>query len=243
VDPDDYLTAIRADAASLSEAARAAGLDAMVPSCPGWQVSRLLGHVGRVHRWCTLVVQQSPGREPDLMKETEHPPAGPEILPWFEAGADALVDALGTIDPDAPGWAWGADQHLRFWPRRMAHETAVHRWDAQLAAGSPQRIDGDLAVDGIDECFDNLAFRRSGSSPTGSGETIHLHCTDRLGEWLLRLTPEGVEITREHAKGDVAARATASDLELFLVGRLSPEAVEVFGDESLLERWQAEAKF
>ena len=43
---------------------------------------------------------------------------------------------------------------------------------------------------------------------------------------------------REHAKGDVAARGTASDLLLFLWGRVPATALEVFGDAELLDRFQ-----
>ena len=68
----------------------------------------------------------------------------------------------------------------------------------------------------------------------GNGETLHLHCTDGEGEWLVRLDPDGVSSSHEHAKGDVAARGTASDLLLFLYGRVDPEQLEVFGDASLL---------
>ena len=70
-----------------------------------------------------------------------------------------------------------------FWSRRQAHELAVHRWDAQLAAGAPQPIDRALAADGIQELFDILPAR-PGGAPTGNGETMHLHCTDGDGEWL-----------------------------------------------------------
>ena len=87
----------------------------------------------------------------------------------------------------------------------MAHEVAVHRWDAQTAVGAPQPIDRELAVDGIQEAFDIMPARLAANPPSGAGETIHLHCTDGEGEWLLRLTPDGVVVTREHAKGDVAA--------------------------------------
>ena len=50
------------------------------------------------------------------------------------------------------------------------------------------------------------------------GATIHLHCTDVDGEWLLTGTAEGARVTREHAKGDVAARGSASDLLLSRCG-------------------------
>ena len=46
-----------------------------------------------------------------------------------------------------------------FWARRQAQELAIHRWDAQTAAGEPRPIDRALAVDGIQEVFDILPER------------------------------------------------------------------------------------
>jgi hypothetical protein len=72
----------------------------------------------------------------------------------------------------------------------------------------------------------------------GSGETLHLHCTDRDGEWLLRRTDGGLEVTREHAKGDVALRASASDLYLVVLGRTPAAEPDVFGDPAAYESWK-----
>ena len=44
-----------------------------------------------------------------------------------------------------------SDKTAGFVLRRMAHETAVHRLDAERAAGREHTIDADLASDGIDE--------------------------------------------------------------------------------------------
>ncbi len=51
-------------------------------------------------------------------------------------------------------------------------------------------------------------------------------------------TADGFIVTREHAKGDVAARGPASDLLLLLYGRLDLDAVEVLGDAAVLETWR-----
>ena len=67
--------------------------------------------------------------------------------------------------------------------------------------------------------------------------TVHLHCTDAEGEWLVANRDGEVTVTQEHAKGDVAARGTASDLLLFLWGRVPADALEVFGDADLLARF------
>ena len=58
------------------------------------------------------------------------------------------------------------------------------------------------------------------------------------GEWLVIAESDRFDVRREHAKGDVAARASASDLLLFLWGRIPPDRLEVFGDASLLDRWR-----
>jgi predicted lipid carrier protein YhbT len=52
------------------------------------------------------------------------------------------------------------------------------------------------------------------------------------------LNTDGLVVTREHAKGDVAARGTASDLLLFLYGRIDADGLDVFGDAALLARWR-----
>ena len=54
---------------------------------------------------------------------------------------------------------------------------------------------------------------------------MHLHCTDVAGEWLVTFTAEGPEVEPVHAKGEVAARGTASDLDLYLWGRVDADVV------------------
>jgi uncharacterized protein (TIGR03083 family) len=124
--------------------------------------------------------------------------------------------------------------------RRVAQETAMHRWDAEAAAGDPQPIDRALAADGIDEMLE-VFVPRVNDKLVGTGETLHLHATDGDGEWLITLTPDGPTWERGHAKGDVAARGTTSDLLLLLWNRRTPDDLEVFGDRTVLERWRAGA--
>ena len=238
----DYCAAIDREGHALGAAARRAGVDRALPSCPDWQVADLLGHVGRLHRWVASIVDSAGAAPPDHWSNAEPPPVD-ERLDWFEAGVVVVVDALRRADPTHPAWSWTDDHTAGFWARRQANETAVHRWDAQLAGGAAEPIDHDLAVDGIDEFFGLIPFWRHESRVRGTGESIHLHCTDGEGEWLVRLGADAVLITREHAKGDVALRAPASDLLLFLWGRAGHSGPEVFGDASLLDRWQQLVKW
>jgi uncharacterized protein (TIGR03083 family) len=189
-----------------------------------------------LHRWVAAIIE-SGGDDPTAHWSSAEPPPADARLDWFDAGVDVVTDALLGVEAATEAWSWTDDRTAGFWARRQANETAVHRWDAQGAAGAVEPIEHPLAVDGIDEFFALIPFWRGAAAVQGAGETIHLHATDGDGEWLMRLAPGEVVVTREHAKGDVAGRAPASDLLLFLYGRVAPSALEVFGDASLLERW------
>jgi uncharacterized protein (TIGR03083 family) len=237
-----YIAAIRRESAAVTAAARQAGVDATIPSCPDWTMADLLAHIGRIQRWVTELVVSRPAPPTGNWRALE-PPAVETRIRWFDEGSRLFADALDATPADAEVWTWAPDHTVRFWARRQAHEVAVHRWDAQGAIGDPEPIDRALAVDGIQEVFDILPARPGVQPTTGAGETIHLHCTDGDGEWLVRLTPDGPVVSNEHAKGDVAARGTASDLMLLSWGRITPEQVDIFGDASLFRRWQDETRF
>ncbi len=240
----DYVRTIRDQGLTLADAADAAGLDAPVPSCPKWTVSDLLGHVGTVQRWAAMCTEREPGGPFQSSRDAgiEVPPPEQRVA-WMRAGALELADRLGRLDPDAPCWVFAGPAQVRFWMRRQAHETTMHRVDAQLAAGGITPIAAELAADGIDELLWLLPLRPWATPVTGAGETIHLHCTDVEGEWLIRLDADRPVVTREHAKGDVAARGDASAILCWMSGRGPIAALEVFGDASLLDHWREVARF
>ena len=68
-----------------------------------------------------------------------------------------------------------------------------------------------------------------------------LHPTHRPRRIPLR--PDGLDIRREHAKGDLALRGAVSDIELALYDRPPIGEVERFGDESVLDAWYRVFKF
>jgi predicted lipid carrier protein YhbT len=70
------------------------------------------------------------------------------------------------------------------------------------------------------------------------GSSLHVHCTDVAGEWLVRADGDRLAVTREHAKGDAALRGRAEDLLLTLWGRPVPDgAVDTVGDPAAAEAW------
>jgi uncharacterized protein (TIGR03083 family) len=239
MEPDQYLDVITTESVVLADAAERAGLDAPVPSCPEWTVADLVAHIGEVQQWARIMVEQ---RVQERLSRRSLPfaPSGSELIPWFRLQAPALVAVLGSTDAATPMWAFAGEQTARFWFRRQAHEVAIHRWDAELAARSPSPINAPLAADGVDE---RLLLLDEFAPITGNGETIHLHSTDTDGEWVVTLSNEGPRTERVHAKSDVAVRGTASDLDLFVSGRVETSVFEVFGDEQLLERFEGATTF
>ena len=247
MDPRTWLEVITEAATALAAAARDVGPDAPVPVTPEWSMAKLVKHTGTTHRWALAIATTREFANPGDL-ELGVPDDSADFPDWFETGAALLTSTLGAIDPLADMWSWGVDQHARFWSRRMAHETVIHRWDAQSAQGAQDAIRADVAVDGINERLENLGpsmnFNPAGAAAlSGTGETAHLHATDTDGEWLLRFEPDGVVVSREHAKGDVAVRGPASDLLLYLNGRRELDGLEVFGDARVLAAHAAMRNF
>jgi uncharacterized protein (TIGR03083 family) len=240
VDYGDYISALRSNGNAAARAARDMPMETTVPSCPEWNLRDLAHHLGSHHRWVAGNLDQPPDGK--AFKRREEPPADEAIPDWLEAGAEMLATKLAATDPAKPCWTWVPfDDSVGFWARRTAHETAIHRWDVQNADGEADAVEPELAADGVDEYLGILgAFQGRRFPEAGS---IHLHSTDTPGEWLVRLDAEGIKLTREHAKGDVAVRGPASDVLLVLMGRKTMVAVDVFGDAPLFERFRKHASF
>ena len=56
-----------------------------------------------------------------------------------------------------PRFYLGFRRVAQVWARRQAHETAIHRYDAESASGDVNGFDLDFAVDGIDEILVGFA--------------------------------------------------------------------------------------
>jgi len=233
----DWIAALEHEGHALSVAARH-DPTATIPNCPGWAVDDLLRHVGHAHHNALLVVAEQRAERP--AKGEINPPHS-NALGWYEVGLAALLDVLRSTDPEAgPVYTFAGPGPSKFWFRRMAHETAVHRVDAEQATGKVTPIDPTLAVDGIAEMLEVflplLAGRKPDPDPAPG--TVHLHATDVEGEWLVTFGPT-VTVERGHAKGDAAVRGAAADLYLWLWGRRSIDDLEVFGDPAMAARLRA----
>ncbi|MHB8488820.1 MAG: maleylpyruvate isomerase family mycothiol-dependent enzyme [Candidatus Dormibacteria bacterium] len=239
MDVDHQIERIRADGEALARAAESGLLDAPVPGCPGWDVRRLLYHIGDVHRWAATIVRE---RWPErLQRDFEGPTGRDELLAWYRDGCAALIETLEAASPEDSFWFWGpAPNALAFWARRQANETAVHRCDAESARGPMTPLATLDALDALDE-WCGLAVRRA-RAPDGGGRILRLVATDGDAIWNL-IIGDRVEVTSDRGRGHCELRGMASDLYLWSMNRRGTDGITVSGDDSLLQVWADNVQF
>jgi uncharacterized protein (TIGR03083 family) len=242
---------IEASSETLAGLVHGADLARQVPTCPEWTLRQLATHTGRAHRWAAEIVGT---RSAEFIPFRQVPegriPDDPALhAPWLRAGAALVIESVREAGSD-PVWTFDGPQPASFWARRMAHETAVHRADAQITAGRVPEFDADLAADAIDEWLGFMSGIGASDSRVDAlpdGAVLHVHVTDDGvdGEWLVRRAGSTVSVESGHGKGDVVVRGPAGRVLLVLLRRVQPDdpQVEVLGDAALLTGWLAGTPF
>jgi uncharacterized protein (TIGR03083 family) len=228
-----------ADATRLRDVVASADLTAVVPTCPDWTVADLAQHVGAVYLHKVECIRTLSNPDP-------WPPAGmadEEPRSLLARGREALTAELARRSADSPAFTWYVpDQSVGFWIRRMAHESAIHRVDAELAAGVDRApLPADLAVDGVDEFLSVFVGYGSQVWPQDF-ETVLADVDGRAvrlitqgASWTVRPTKELVEVVPD-GTDDVALTITAepADLLLWVWERADDSVVTLDGDHSAL---------
>jgi uncharacterized protein (TIGR03083 family) len=235
----EFIETLRREGALLADAAKSAGLDAPVPPCPGWRVSDLVRHTGAVHRWAASFVAERRMTSGDF---DESGPGEAELVDWYRNMHQRLVDALTAAPVDLACWHFlTAPSPLEFWARRQAHETTVHRVDAQAALGlEPSPMDPVFAANGVDELLTGFHARKRSGVRTDRPRTLRIRTVDvPAGDWLVHLSAEPPK-TERGATGaaDCEVSGPAVGLYLALWNRGPYEGLSVRGDGSLVELWQ-----
>lgn len=247
-----YLEHVRADAARLSEVALL-GLDADVPNCAGWTIGDLVRHVGTVYTHKSMIVEEG---WTDRQDRPISPPDG-DVVGWFDDSAARLLDVLADHDPSESVWTWVEDdQTVGFWYRRMAHETLIHRIDAEQAYGLDSDIDEDLAADGIDEILNVMMSGAPSWASCQFGRRVaRLEVPGR--SWTIRLgsfsgispntqityTDEPtLELVESDGELQTVLSGSAAALDRWLWGRASLGELTIQGDRYLVTEVRAIAR-
>lgn len=243
----DHVEAISDSAQSLRDAAREAGLDAPVPTCPTWDVTELIKHLGMVHRWAAANLRGD--RDHRTSDSTAEAAATADLLAWFADGVAALLATIEATPDDAKAMVFLADAPppRRFWARRQAHETTIHSVDAVSAllgrwpTEADTSISPHIAVDGIDELLCGFVPRRRSRLRSVEPYTVLVMTTDTGHAWTLSISEDPVVTTiGAHDTPDATLSGTACQLYLGLWNR--SDEVTATGREDVLANWREQVR-
>lgn len=213
MDATSFVHHLRAEARALAATVSSDTSGLPVPSCPGWDLGKLVRHVGRVHQWAldAITSTAAPGRP-----VIDPPEDAAALAEWYVGQADRLAHAL-DVDPATPCWTFDGSGTVGFWQRRQAVEVLLHRWDAEGAVGTPAPLDEALAAEGIDEMVDMMIPRRVGEGAVTDLSPLRLVAGDR--SWQVGAGEPAAELS-----------GAAGDLLLVLWGRTDAAACRWSGD-------------
>lgn len=246
----DLLATLDAEVIRLAREADRVLPSDLVPTCPGWTVRDLVTHLGGVHRWATSIVAQ--GRTA-ISADTDALVAAPadddRLLPWFVEGSSTLIRTLDAAPDELRAFVFlkNAPPAKQFWTRRQAHETTIHRIDAQAArlgrmpstaeAGIPTTV----AVDGLDELLTGFVPRRSSRLRTDEPFRTVVAATDAPVAWTVAVSADPPVVV-EGADPSAHSRLTGTAAALYLGLWNRGDDVAEVGTVDLLGHWREQVR-
>jgi hypothetical protein len=147
-----------------------------------------------------------------------------EFMTW---GFEAITKALDINRTERPTWSWHHNDHsVDFWFRRMAHETVIHRIDAEQAVSTVSKIDEVFALDGVDEVLDFLPLMGSWPEvPNVDFGIVSIVATTKSGSqvWDLQFTDKAATVSvadQANASARLVISGDAEAMDLYLWGRI-----------------------
>ncbi|MHB1613632.1 MAG: maleylpyruvate isomerase family mycothiol-dependent enzyme [Actinomycetes bacterium] len=246
---DDLVATLSAHGEALVAAVQAAPPDQPVACCPGWTTPDLAAHVTNVYRHKLPLLLGHLDRAPDPGEWIRARPDDPGLVPELAAAHAELVEALAAYRGEEPLWSWHpGGQTARFWSRRMAHETLIHRIDAEGLLGRSTPIPATLATDGIDELVEVFLGRPAPhripeevpTRPAEPPELVALVAADTHRSWQLRLAPDagGAQPPGERP-ADLTITGPADPLLRYVWGRSGLDELTVDGPEDLEQQFRS----
>lgn len=231
----------------MAAAADEVGLCAPVPTCPDWTIRDLLWHTGAVHRWVKTVVAEArtvPPENAEFDLIAGPIPDDALLVEWYRESHSQLVRTLTAADPDLVCWQLMRNlPPVASWTRRQAHETCIHRVDAESARGDEvSPIGEEFAADGLDELLAGFHSRRSSRVRSSTPKILRLHSTDETShhrDWFVHITDEPLRTTRTcTVEADCTLRGPMELLYLAMWNRCRIDDLVMEGDACVMKLWQ-----
>ncbi|MGH1490943.1 MAG: maleylpyruvate isomerase family mycothiol-dependent enzyme [Acidimicrobiales bacterium] len=202
-----------------------------VPNCPGWTVEKVITHLtfglGLAYPYAIATPADADDDQP--WAKVPWPltlPTGKQAIRAFAEHMEACADLFRATDPEKSCWTYDNTDHARFWFRRAAIETTLHRMDVAEALGLQKTtISDDRAIDAIEDAIDfalPLAARMTGGPPQAS---LAIRIDGHSDELVL-----GEAAPTAWIAGDGAA------VLLALWGR-NHDGVEISGERQVAKQW------
>lgn len=189
----DRIEVIGREAGRFAEVLGQADPAARVPTCPDWDAADLLWHLTKVHMFWAAVLREDPQTEAEVdaidPEHAERPATVGEMLPLREAATAELLARLRELDDEVPRWTWWEpDQSVGFTRRMQTYEAAMHRIDAELAAGvAVTPLGAEVAAGAIDQSVDIMWGWLPEWGQYRPVSLVELAATDTGQRWLLEL--------------------------------------------------------
>lgn len=190
-------------------------------------------HLARVQSWVVAAIADPHG---EGARAGTPPDDWDGLLAWWDEQRAALRAAFDA-GPDAPAQMVFPSHSptVGSWARRQAHEAAIHRVDAELAAREdPVTFDPAFAADGIDEVLAMIVYRRADWSAFTAKGSVLVHAEDAGRLWSLKLAPgEAPQFDEQPFEAELTIEGDADAVYKALWRR--PSTVTITGDAALLE--------
>jgi uncharacterized protein (TIGR03083 family) len=228
----ELIDAFQAQSTAFRESAVKAGPDIPVATCPEWRMHDLVVHVVGVY---DFILRATEGEQAKFERSSG---SWADLLDQLDEVVPRLLQRLRDGDPAQQLWtSRGKPTDLGSMARRLAHETAIHRLDADSAVKDlPTLVYGtDFAADGIDEFVTAMLPAITERRPPTIAGTVLYHAADAGRIWQVQVdigTPVGPTEPGAAVNVDVSVVGTADAVYRSVWGR--PSTAVVTGDRSVL---------
>jgi uncharacterized protein (TIGR03083 family) len=253
MDVQEYIGYVVSEGERLAAVADNIELSAEIPPCPGWDVRELLRHTGLIHLWAAGHLA-FPHQLPDDVDLPELAPLWPELasawpednelVDWYRRTHANLVDVLRQAPEDLDCWTFlPAPSAPAMWSRRQASEIAIHRVDAEMAAGIDSEFEAIFAAEMLDELLSGFTpGPRSTPLDVDGTKVIGVHAQDTDDRWFVTLTRDEMATSRSGLAADLTVTGTAAELYLLFWNRTADSTVAMDGETELMELWRGSCR-